>query len=368
MGKLLQGCLAAVLLFQAGPAAVFAQPQPEPRHAVTDHTSTIVQQGLTIHELDKELSRLKEEEISLNERLEGQRETIRKHSALLDLRTTSAGEVLRAYYMGQRDRLWMLLFKMRSFSETLMALDYLRVMVSNDFRILEAYKQANQQHRTLLAELEMHSGQLQRTIAEYEKQRERLVAIQEELDRQLAEMPEELRTAELAQIAAATRTWEEEGIPVFEQVMNALSLAMTELPSVLSDPAFLTVNGSNMEVRITDEHLNAFLKERDPLFEQFQFAFNQDGMTVNGAYHGHEVTFAGNYRLEQQPVNALRFQIEQITFNDYELPDTTSAALQERFDFTFAPSRIMAGLTVSDVVNEAGQMRVQLAISFAGRT
>ncbi|TLS50377.1 hypothetical protein FE782_20330 [Paenibacillus antri] len=361
---------AAVPAF-AGPALPRPAAEERPAEqaaAVTDDASTFVQQGLTIHELDKELVRLKAEEASVDESIALQEDAIDRQKVVLDARTAAAGKILRAYYMGQRDRLWMLVFRMRSLGEALVAIDYLQAIVTNDFRTLETYREAYREQQELLAELAARQDRLQFVIAEHERQRTRLIEEQAELDRRLAELTELEREAQLAAIEATTRAWEEEGVPLFEDVLTALSAAMQDLPELLSDPTLMTVSGASMEIRLTDEVFNNFLRERNELFEGFDFGFGPSGMTVTGGIGGNAATLQGVYILEKEPENTLRFQIDNVAFNGYELPDTTRTELQNRYDLSFEPGRLVAGLTVSELANEEGRMRVKLSFNFASRS
>src|SRR5690606_14861751 len=104
--------------------------------------------------------------------------------------------------------------------------------------------------------------------------------------------------------------------------------------------------------RLTDEAFNDFLMERNPIFEAFRFGFGPEGMTVSGELEEREATLHGMYILEHEPVNALRFEIGEVRFNEVELPDTTRAAMQAEYDFTFEPGKLVSGLNVKQLLYE----------------
>jgi hypothetical protein len=104
------------------------------------------------------------------------------------------------------------------------------------------------------------------------------------------------------------------------------------------------------------------------MFEDFDFGFGPSGMTVTGGIEDRTASLQGIYILETEPANALRFRIDSVAFNGYELPDTTRAELQDRYDLSFEPGRLVAGLTVSELENEEGLLRVKLSFSFADRS
>lgn len=328
--------------------------------AGAEPSTSVQQQGLTIHELDKELVRLKAQEAETNVRVDERRDAAERQAVVLRERTVAAGKVLRDYYMGQRDRLWLLLFHTQSLNEAFLVMDYLRSIVRNDFRMLEAYKTAYREQQSLLAELKSQQTELRRIIGEYERQRERLLAEQAELERQLAALGEAERAAELEKIEALTKEWEQYGVPTMGHVLGALSASMVDLPQLFSDPSLLEMNGANIQIRLTDDIFNAFLRERDPLFDSFAFAFDESGLSVDGELDGRTAALQGAFLLETEPVNTLKFRIDEIAFNGFELPDTTVAALQSEYDMTFEPGKLFAGLAVTGLANEEGQLRVQL--------
>lgn len=352
---------------QAADQAAERPAETEERPVVkTDASSPFVQQGLTIHELEKELVRLKEQQADLSEEISALAEDLERQKQQLDVRKEAAGRVLRAYYMGQRDNLWLLLFRIDSLNEALAALDYLQAIWANDTRTLVRYRKAYEERAALLAELSAREERLDFVIAEHEAQRRRMLDEQAELDRKLAELAEEERQMHLAAIASVTAEWEEIGVPLFEEVLTALSAAMADLPELLADPGLIAVSDGGMEVRLTDGAFNDFLQERDPIFESFRFRFSPDGMTVSGEIDERTASLRGMYFLEHEPENALRFVIDSVLFNGMELPDTTKAAMQEQYDLTFEPGRLVSGLTVSELIHEEGMLRVKLSLSLLG--
>lgn len=330
-------------------------------YAAPAGSSSIQQQGLTLHELDKELERLKAREAALNEQIPKQQTLVQRHALRLEQQAEQAGNIIRAYYMGHRTKLWMVLLSANSFGDMLTAVDYLKLIIKNDYRILENYKHAYQEQQRLLAELEKQKLELEQTILEYEKQRARRIAEQEELERQLAQLSEEEQAKELQQMAALTELWETEGLPAMESALNALSDAMNRLPELLSDPEMINIEGSQLIVTLTDERWNGFLREQDPLFDTFAFVFAEEGMSVSGEINGLSASIQGNYVIEQEPVHRLSFQIEEVVFNGFALPDTTRSELQEKYALFFEPGLLFDGLTVTHLSMKEGQLRIELA-------
>ena len=377
MTKFLAAVAAAALaqpaLAAAPPAAPAAEEgaeagalREERKPAAEELDLSFVQQGLTIHELEKELERLKAYQAETETEIAALSADLERQQQRLKVRKEAAGRVLRAYYMGQRDKLWLLLFEVRSLNEALAALDYLQAVWVHDNRTLERYREAYEQSAALLAELNSRRDRLDFLIGEYETQRARKLEEQAELDRRLTELAEEERNRQIAAIEAARSEWEEIGVPLFEDVLAALSGAMTELPNLLTDPSLIAVVDGGLEFRLTDTAFNAFLQEQDPIFETFRFRFSPEGMAVSGELNEKTASLGGRYILLEEPENALHFIIDSIWFNGVELPDTTKAALQQQYDLTFEPGLLVSGLSVSELIHEEGMVRVKLALSLFG--
>lgn len=328
--------------------------------AVSEVNDALLQQGLTIHEIDKEVERLRQEEKSVKEQIVENEKALSNRQAALERKREDAGRILRAYYMGNRDHLWLLLFRMESINDALVVLDYMNLVVRNDFRVLRMYQAEYEERLRLLAELEAKEQRLQTVITDYLKQKDRLVALQKDLERKLAELTEEERKAQTEQIERLTNDWETEGLPLFESYLAELSKAMEGITGLLSDEKRLTLDGNKLFVRLTDDDFNGYLQKKSSLFESFTFLFEQDKLLIAGTYESKEAFIEGKYVLEQEPENLLRFEITSLTYNGYELPDTTVRSLQEQYDLAFRPGLLFAGLKASELQTKEGALEVKL--------
>lgn len=345
---------------------VTGQPFPDSVRAELDTRpqaadDSILQQGLTIYELDKEVERLRLQEARLAEQIAKDEEALQRQGQLLKLRSEAAGDVLRSYYIGQRDRLWMIIFRMNSIHDALYALDTVRFIVANDLRLLRSYRDAFDAEKRLLAELERQQDELVRVIDASLAERDRLLALERELDQKLAVLDAEERVEQEKQIEQVTTAWEEEGLPLFQNVFRALSYAMNDLTDLLQGNDQLSMNGSNLTVRITDDQFNTFLRAKNELFESFQFRFENDGMIVNGTYDNQSALIQGAYELISEPQNLLRFRIAGLHYNGFELPESTRLELEQQFDLSFRPSQLFAGIRATGVTSSEGELRVELA-------
>ncbi|WP_274363291.1 hypothetical protein [Paenibacillus thermotolerans] len=353
------GCIFTLFAFLAGSAAA---EESELAATKAEINESLLQQGLMIHEIDKEVERLKTEEKEVERKIGESEASLVNQQARLDRKREEAGRVLRAYYMGHRDHMWLLLINMKSINEALVVLDYMNAVVRNDFRVLFAYRAEYEERQRLLAELELRQQSLQTVIADRLKQKDRLTALQEELERELAKLTEEERAFQEEQIERLTDNWETEGIPLFEMYLTEFSKAMNDITELLSDEKRISLNGTELTVTLTDDDFNAFLRKKNPLFDSFEFRFQPDKLLVTGSYASKEAIIEGRYILEKEPENLLRFELISLAYNGFQLPETTAGALQRQYDLSFRPGQLFAGLEASELETKEGTLEVKLTL------
>jgi hypothetical protein len=335
---------------------------PTPTHARPPTSSanpTIVQQGLTIHEIDKELARLKEQQKEMNNEISTNEQALQRQEIIVKERAKAAGKVLRTYYIGQRDALWLYIFRMNSLTEALHFLNYLSTIVRNDYRILASYLEAIKNQQALIKQLAQSQSEIVKLISEYESQRERLVKLQVKLDQQLRALDSTEQAKQLQQIKQATTEWETEGYPLFEQILSSLSVAILDLPKFLTSRAKLRIKGKQLQVTMTQNDFNLFLREQNDLFEVVIFEFKPQGINIQGRVNNKPALLFGNYAIKNEPTNAMKFIISSISFNQLILPDTTSQQLEEQFNLRFYPNKILSSLQVTEIQNEEGLLIIK---------
>lgn len=324
----------------------------------------LLQKGLTIHEMEQEIARLTSKEIDIMNEIKAlERETVEQES-LVAATKKQAGKVLRSYYLGERDSLWLLLLSLNSISEAIAALEFISTILSSDQKKLNDYYAAEQQLQHLLQLAKETQVNLQLVKQQFVEQRDAQLALQQELDRELEARPDGEQIKE--QISQLTTNWEEEGLPVFRLYLQAFADAMEHLPEIQSMYSnVLSLKGANILLTMTDEQLNGFLASQDPILEHMTFQFNDDQVQAGGQHEGIQMMITGQFSLELEPDNVIRFTINELFYNDFVLPETTVAHLQEQFAFSFYPEHIsFLGLTfkATELIVESGQLTVKLSL------
>jgi hypothetical protein len=322
----------------------------------------LLQKGLTIYEIDREVERLVEQDKTIADQIQGTGVEIARQDKNVQASRKHAGDVLRAYYTGDRDSIWLLLFSVRSFADVLHTFEYLNMIVQNDHRALTNFTASLQQLKALQTKLEASRIELERTKDNYLKQRTRLIELQAELDKQLAISTQ--AQAVQVQIKSLKDEWEQKGLPLFRNFFEQLSLAFFDLPQLLMKDIGknLKIDGNNGAIyTLTDQDFNSFLQVKNELFNNLNFRFSEGKVFITGKRDDAQIDIQGNFSLiENIEANEVRFTIEQLVFNGYNLPDTTISSLQEEFPLGFYPKKGEVPVEVTTVTNEEGKIIIRL--------
>ncbi|MEB3100655.1 hypothetical protein [Ferviditalea candida] len=322
----------------------------------------LLQKGLTIHEIDQEVQRLSEQDTQFANQIQANQAKLAELQGKTEDLRRRAGKVLVSYYTGQRNKLWLILFQAGSLTEALDLYEYLSAVMDGDRKALQSYKQNVQDIQKTNTNLEANRTRLNTVKQQLLDQRKRLVALQKQLDAELASRKD--AEAIKRQIQEVNTSWEQKGLPVFKTYLQALSDAMDHFPKFISTyKDSLTMDGFNYSLEIQDQQLNEFLRNENPLFTQVTFAFEQNELVIKGMQDQMNVEIRGYFILEQKPENVLRFVITHLKFNGLELPDTRRNQLQEQFQLGVYPQKIASFLTATDVRIEANKLIIHFAFN-----
>jgi predicted nucleic acid-binding Zn-ribbon protein len=329
-----------------------------------DEAKELIQKGLTIFEIDKEVSRLNEQDAKFVLQIKQNEQDITMQSSKVDSTRKHAGNVMRAYYTGDRDSIWMLLFSVSSFTDALRMFEYLQMIISNDHRALAAFTDSFNKLKSLKSDLETSRVELQQTKDKYLEQRERLVKLQEELDKQLA-VSAQASVIE-TQIKSLNDQWKSEGVPLFREYLTNLSAAFRELPQyVTKENKFMDLSSiKNPVITISDTDFNAYLHNKNEQLQNLNFQFTDGSIIARGQKDQIKITIEGRFLLKENPdMNEVRFTVDKLEFNDFQLPDTTIEDFSKEFQLGFVPKKIVSYLDVVSVETKNGNAVVKLKLS-----
>ena len=347
----------SILLLLSNPIHSFS-------NTVLDEAKKVLQKSLTVYELDQEIARLNTQQIKIGKQIEDTVVELAAKTEQLQLTRQHSDKVVRAYYMGDRGSLWMLLFSAKSFSDAIVIFDYLSMIVQHDQKLLAEYKAAYQELKQAQTRLEESRTELSLVKTDLTKQRDKAVALQKEIDAEL--LASSNAEALKLQMDQLTKTWQEQGVPLFQSYLKAIADAVQLLPewigSVGSSKAF---TGSILSpvFQLTDTELNTFFRSKNPMFSNISFVFADGKLLAQGRDGEHNVSMKGHYTIENVPINKLQFHIDELVFNGFVLPETTNRSLEKQFDLGFTPETL-GPLQATDVSLEAGKLKMKLRYKF----
>lgn len=325
-----------------------------------EETRKLLEESLTITEIDREISRLSTEELSVATQISDTEKSITNQQQLVDNARIHAGKVLRSYYMGDRNGLWLLLLDSKSFSDALVVYQYLHSIADNDQRSLQKHQKAFNELKSLNTQLTSKQTELQNLKAQFIAQRIRVVQLQEQLDSKLATLDN--KDEIIAQIDALSNAWHKDGLPLFQQFLQAMSESLLDLPEFINEDN-LVRNGTKFTFHIKEDELNTFLRSKNPIFEHFIYTITSEHITITGKMNQTDIVINGHYAIENEPENALRFTLDELIYNGLTLPDTTRNDMQKQFSMTFYPKRFSGALEASDVIQDSKELLIELTIS-----
>ncbi len=322
----------------------------------------ILQQHLTQNELERSLALLREEEKQLQTEIAQLTLDAGKQASVIASMEKRAGEVARAYYMGERVTLMSLLFDTENFNDFLLLYEFLELLYERDISILERY----QNERAKLVQLQAAKQNRLATVTQlrerFENQLQQLLVIQAEKERNLKRLSDPTGVNSLMNHLIAE--WRERGLPAFNTFFGELSTVMLQVPELATPERISSEDLFSHTLTISQDDFNQFLMSKNDLFNQSQFTFENDELVVEGSYDQMNLRIVGKYELVSP--RELKFHITRLTFDGFELPQTTIEEMEKKYDLGFYPSVISPNVKVESIrlSNRALTLKLKLDMPF----
>ncbi|MGG4206655.1 hypothetical protein ABEW60_20135 [Paenibacillus jamilae] len=331
--------------------------------APSHEESQILQDSLSIVEIDHEIERISQEQHTLLQRQQELRSNLTVQQEQMTIQRKRAGSVLRSYYMGERDKLLSVVLGAKSIRQLLSLYDYYLLLISHDQDVLQEYESNYQSMRKTEQQVTQASMELETVKTNLLAQRKRIALLQSHVNDGVnaSNDPDTLRKL----IGEMTAYWENVGVYEVNKHFKALAQAMQNLPQFIQQQqGAMVTNGKVITISIREEDFNRFLKSENELFNHFNFTFAQDRIVVEGQQGTMKLRVEGHYTLENEPKNAILFHVDRLVFNGLELPDTTRNKLEKDFDLGFYPQQLISYVKATEVRTLAGMLEVKLELNF----
>lgn len=330
--------------------------------APSQEANRILEDSLSIIEIDHEIERINQEQGTLLHRQQELQSHLTAQQEQMTLQRNRAGSVLRSYYMGERDKLLSVVLGAKSLKQLLSLYDYYLLLISHDQDILQEYESNMRTMRETEKKLTQTALELETIKSNLLEQRKRIVTLQSRVNDGVNSSGDPDTLREL--ISEMTAYWENIGVYEVNRHFKALAQAMQDFPQFIQQQqGAMITNGKTITINIREADFNRFLKSENELFNHFNFSFKQDRIVVEGQQGTMKLRVEGHYTVENEPQNAILFHVDRLVFNGLELPDTTRNKLERDFDLGFYPQQLISYVQATEVHILAGTLEVQLELS-----
>lgn len=328
-----------------------------------EQTRSLLQQGLTIHELDREIAGLSVKEVQTTMQIVENQERLKEKNEQVRQTRDRAKHVLRAYYNGGRKPVWAMLLSVNSWKDALYVLEQTQIVAKNDKRALDRYTAAYKEMKTATEQLEVTRTQLRDLKAHFVAQKTQLEELQAELDRKLAALPVESNV--VGQIQDLNQQWQTKGLPQVRVYFSALAETMKKLTELIDQkPESLVFKGRGYSFQLKDTDFNEFIHAKSKDLETLSFTFEEGKITVVGKQGDTEMKIIGRYELNEKTKNSIDFLIDELMYNGLQLPPGTVSELKETNDLSFYPSKIEEYLQATSAKTTVGKLTIELKLNF----
>lgn len=346
-----------VLFLLVCPLTVFAAEEP-----ATPLEQLILQQHFTQKELERTLTLLKEEETRTYGEIAKLDLDLQRQKLVMEAMQRRAGEVARAYYMGERTNLLTLILNAENFNQFLLMYDFYQLLYEHDMSQLEVYHTERTKLTAMQADKKNRLDQLQALRKKYELQLTEMLAVAAAKEKNVEKLDDP--TVVESMMDNLITDWENRGLPAFQTFFGMLAQVMVQVPE-LATPDRIQSNGLlNHTLTINQTDFNNFLIEKDALFKQSRFSFEDNKLTVEGTYDQMELKLVGNYELVSP--TELKFHITELYFDGFALPPSTVEEMEEAYDLGFYPELISPNIQVEGItlMNEELKLQLQFNLPF----
>ncbi|MGN7470059.1 hypothetical protein [Brevibacillus sp. SAFN-007a] len=343
-----------VLFLLVCPLTVFAQEE-----AAIPLEQLILQQHFTQKELERTLTLLKEEETQTYRDIARIDLDLQRQKLVIEAMQRHAGEVARAYYTGERANLLTLLLHAENFNQLLVMVDFYQLLYEYDMNRLQAYHDERTKLAAMQTDKHNRLALLRDLRQKYEQQLAEMLAIQAEKAKNVEKLDDP--TAVEALMNHLVDDWEKRGLPAFQTFFGMLAKVMVQVPELATFDRIQSDGLFNHTLTIKQSEFNQFLMEKDELFKQSRFTFEDNKLIVEGTYDHMELRLVGSYELVSP--TQLKFHISELYFDGFALPQATVDEMEKAYDLGFYPELISPNIQVQGISLQNEELKLQLKLN-----
>jgi hypothetical protein len=327
--------------------------------AKNENIDSLLQTYLFIYEIEQETKRLEKSAEKIAAKINKTRSKQAKQAEIIDANKAGVAQVLRSYYLGERDLLWTVLFSARSWSDAWYLYDLLQTIFLHDFKRLNKYIDAIEAYQKVIDRLQKQKNELAKNSEQLRNEKLRVQKLQTQLEAKLAAMPNSNQT--IARLKAFAREWQTQGLPLFQTYFATMVKSVSGLPKYIMDER--QFKGTTLY--ITDQQFNTYLREKNNIFANTVVSFANGQLHVAGKNGNIHFKISGKYMVQEKPRNALKFKMTGLEYQKLALPDTTMRYLSSLYDLSLYPDEFSSAVKIRDVEMKNGKLTIKLKMNFS---
>lgn len=319
----------------------------------------ILQQHFTQKELERTLTLIKKEETRTQGDIAQLELDLKRQKLVIEAMHRHAGEVARAYYTGERANLLTLLLNAENFNEFLLMFDFIQILYDRDMQRLEMYQTERTKLVTMQEEEHNRLAQLKELRQKYEAQLSEMLAIQAEKEKNVQKLDDPTTVEALMDHLIAD--WQKRGLPAFQTFFGVLADVMVQVPELATPDRIQSDGLFSHTLVINQDDFNQFLMNKDELFKQSHFSFEDNKLIVDGTYEHMQLRLVGTYELVSP--SELKFHISELYFDGFALPPSTVADMEKMYDLGFYPGLISPNIQVEGISMQDEELKLHLRLN-----
>jgi len=322
----------------------------------------ILQQHFTQKELERTLTLIKQEETRTQGDIARLELDLKRQKLVIEAMHRHAGEVARAYYTGERANLLTLLFNAENFNEFLLMFDFIQLLYDRDMQRLEMYQTERAKLFAMQEDEHNRLEELKELRKKYEARLAEMLAIQAEKEKNVQKLDDPASVEALMDHLIGD--WQKRGLPAFQTFFGLLSDVMMQIPEIATPDRIQSDGLFSHTLTIRQDDFNQFLMNKDELFKQSRFSFEDNKLIVDGTYDHMRLKLVGTYELVSP--TQLKFHISELYFDGFALPPSTVADMENMYDLGFYPGLISPNIQVEGItmMNEELKLLLRLNLPF----
>ena len=350
-------CCTSIFFFIALSTPLYAKHIPQHIHKILEDSLSIVEIKHELRRIDKQQQKLRLEQTALSNLVVKQKMLAKQQQVRID-------QMICAHYTGEKMHMYWAMLDIKRLQHLFKLYCYYQMMMEQEQNVKKDYSNCIARLQRTVSSMDEKLVELAKLQQYFKQQERKMLSLQQRVEQNIEthDNSSDMRK----KIDELTTFWNTTGLAELKRYFRAFAKAMSHFPQFIKKAhGSLSIKNANYTLLIDEQKLRTFLQTEDPMFQDLTFHFKEEGIFLKGYLKPFSIHVKGNYTITNVPVNAMRFHIEEMRFDDLKLPDVTCATMEKQFDLGIYPQKILPFIKATQVTPRKGMLEVLLALSFS---